>query len=421
MRQLVRQSLLLLALLVGVARNGFREKRPREVQRVLLIRPDHLGDLLFTTPALAELRLALPEAHITYLVGPWSGEVVARNPYVDVVETCAFPGFRRERQGALEPYRLLWRLARELRGQRYDLAIVLRPDFWWGVWLVYLAGIPLRVGCAGDLQTPFLTWALPEHKGEHAVRQNLRLVQAAALLAKDINTFHQKPAKPSPAQMALLRDVAPGQGQPPMEFPPTDEERAWVRERLRRAGLQEHARVVVIHPGTGAPVKLWEMGSWARVADELIRASGVQMVLTGSESEREQVEGIHRQMQQPALALIGETDLGKLAALLAGADLVLGVDNGPLHLAAAQGTPTVRLYGPTDPRVFGPWGDSMLHTVVQARQPCAGCEAIPCGRLDWSAAELPNHPCVRSLPVEAVVAAAKTKLEQQAAKHAEQA
>jgi ADP-heptose:LPS heptosyltransferase len=163
------------------------------------------------------------------------------------------------------------------------------------------------------------------------------------------------------------------------------------------------------------------MRSWARVADELIRANGIQVVLTGSESEREQVEGIHAQMQQPALALIGETDLGRLAALLARADLVLGVDNGPLHLATAQGTPTVRLYGPTDPRVFGPWGDPKLHTVVQATQPCAGCAAIPCGRLDWSAAELPNHPCVRSLPVEAVVAAAKTNLEQQAAKHAEQA
>lgn len=421
MRQLVRQGLLLLALLVGGARNGFMRKYPHEVKRVLLIRPDHLGDLLFTTPALAELRQALPEAHISYLVGPWSREVVARNSHVDVVETCAFPGFRRERQGALEPYRLLWRLACELRRHRYDLAIVLRPDFWWGVWLVYLAGIPLRVGCAGDLQTPFLTWALPEHEGEHAVRQNLRLVQAAALLAKDINTSHQKIGKLSSAQIALLSDVAPVQGQPPMEFSPTDEEWAWVRERLGRGDVQENARIVVIHPGTGAPVKLWEVRSWARVADELIRANGIQVVLTGSESEREQVEGIHAQIQQPALALIGETDLGRLAALLARADLVLGVDNGPLHLATAQGTPTVRLYGPTDPRVFGPWGDPKLHTVVQATQPCTGCAAIPCGRLDWSAAELPNHPCVRSLPVEAVVAAAKTKLEQQAAKHAEQA
>jgi ADP-heptose:LPS heptosyltransferase len=113
--------------------------------------------------------------------------------------------------------------------------------------------------------------------------------------------------------------------------------------------------------------------------------------------------------------------LGKLAALVAQADLALGVDNGPLHLATAEGTPTVRLYGPTDPRIFGPWGDPRLHRIVQAKQPCAGCTAIPCGHLDWSAAELPSHPCVRSLSVEAVLAAAEALLEQQVAKRTEQA
>src|SRR5581483_8414008 len=102
---------------------------------------------------------------------------------------------------------------------------------------------------------------------------------------------------------------------------PANEERAWVQERLSRAGISGQDRLVVIHPGTGAPVKVWESHSWAQVADALIRSKGVHVVLTGSESEREQVESIHTTMQQPALALIGETDLGKLAALLARADL----------------------------------------------------------------------------------------------------
>ncbi len=421
MKRFVRRGLLLLALAVGFARSRFRRTNPGEVRRVLLIRPDHLGDLLFTTPALAELRQALPEAHITYLVGPWFREIAERNPNVDEIQTCAFPGFRRERQGALEPYRLLWRQAQTLRAQRYDLAIVLRPDFWWGVWLIYLAGIPLRVGCADDLQTPFLTWALPMREVEHAVRQNLRLVQAASLLAKQTVHKGQQADKLSDEQAALLERAASVQGQPPLEFVSTDEERAWVRERLALAGISESDRLIVIHPGTGAPVKLWEAASWARVADALLRTYGMRVVLTGSESERAQVEDICAQMQQPALALIGETDLGQLAALLARADLVLGVDNGPLHLAAAQGTPTVRLYGPTDARVFGPWGDARLHKIVQAKQPCVGCSAIPCGRLDWSPAELAAHPCVRSLTVEEVSAAAEALLAQRVAKQAEKA
>jgi ADP-heptose:LPS heptosyltransferase len=380
--------------------------------------------MLFTTPALSELRRALPDAHITYLIGPWFREIVARNPSLDEIQTCAFPGFRRETQGALEPYRLLWRLARELRRGRYDLAIVLRPDFWWGVWLIYLAGIPLRLGYAADLQTPFLTWALPLRAGEHAVRQNLRLVRAAALLAKDgsgSSTTTRKLSAEQVAQLDQLDNVAPVQGQPPLEFAPTDEERAWVQKRLAQADMSGRDRLVVIHPGTGAPVKLWGTTSWARVADALARAHGLRIVLTGSAGEREQVEGIRAQMRQPALTLIGETDVGRLAALLARADLALGVDNGPLHLATAQGTPTVRLYGPTDPRVFAPWGEPRLHKIVQAQQPCAGCAAIPCGRLDWSPEELPAHPCVRSLSVEEVLAAAEALLNQRMAKQEEKA
>ncbi len=422
MRRWVRCCLLLLLLLVGFARSGFRRAygaQVREIRRVLLIRPDHLGDLLFTTPALAELRRVFPEAQITYLVGPWSREVVARNPYIDEVQTCAFPGFRREAQGALEPYRLLWRLAGEVRSQRYDLAIVLRPDFWWGVWLIYLAGIPLRLGYAGELQTPFLTWAVPLHNGEHAVMQNQRLVQAATLLGKAIAHDEPKAGKLSTEQIAQSGNDVSGVGQPPLEFVPTDEEYAWVQRRLAQAGVSECDRLVVIHPGAGAPVKLWETGSWARVADALAQAYDVRIVLTGSGSERAQVEGIAAQMQRPALALIGETDIGKLAALLARADLALGVDSGPLHLATAQGTPTVRLYGPTDPQVFGPWGHPEQHKMVQARRPCAGCVAIPCGRLDWSPEELPTHPCVRSLSVEEVLAAAEEVLQQRVAKHEE--
>jgi ADP-heptose:LPS heptosyltransferase len=409
-RRFVRRCLLLLVLAAGFARNGLSKPGGREIRRVLLIRPDHLGDALFTTPALAELRRALPEAQITFLVGPWAREVVVRNPNIDEVQTCAFPGFRRGAQRALEPYRLLWRLAGELRRQRYDLALILRPDFWWGTWLIYLAGIPRRFGYAGDLQTPFLTDVVPLRDGEHAVLQNLRIVESAILGVKSGQSIA------SVAEVdAELTNVAPAPGQPPMEFLPTEEERIWVRARLAQASISDGVPLVVIHPGTGAAVKLWDTASWATVADALARSHGAQVVLTGVESERAEVEAICARMQEPALALVGETDVGKLAALLARADLVLGVDNGPLHLATAQGTRTVRIYGPTDTHIFGPWGEPKLHAVLQATRPCPDCLAIPCGRIDWRPEELPAHLCVRSFPVEAMLAAAGQMLEQQKA------
>ena len=116
-----------------------------EPRRVLVIRPDHLGDLLFAAPALRLLRTWLPRAHITALVGPWSAEVVSRSPYVDQVQTYAFPWFDRVPKGSLlSPYRQLARKSAQLRVGRYDLAVVLRFDHWWGALLTALAGIPER-------------------------------------------------------------------------------------------------------------------------------------------------------------------------------------------------------------------------------------------------------------------------------------
>ncbi|MBI1800585.1 MAG: hypothetical protein HYR71_03030, partial [Chloroflexi bacterium] len=99
---------LLLLRLLGLAFNTPAQPHPVN-RRVLLIRPDHLGDLLFVTPALRTLRAQMPDAHVTLLVGPWGKPVVERSPYVDEVQTLAFPGFTRRPKGSpLAPYTRLW-------------------------------------------------------------------------------------------------------------------------------------------------------------------------------------------------------------------------------------------------------------------------------------------------------------------------
>jgi len=103
--------------------------------------------------------------------------------------------------------------------------------------------------------------------------------------------------------------------------------------------------------------------------------------------------------------LVTDASVGQLAALLGRAQLVLGVDSGPLHLAVAQGTPTVQLFGPTDFRIFGPWGRLARHIVIASTQRCPSCPIIPCGHLDFSPEELPAHPCVRLIKEQEVSAA----------------
>src|SRR5207248_2879880 len=141
--------------------------------RILLVRPDHLGDVLLATPVLAALKKHIPEAHITFMVGPWSRGVVARNGDIDELLTCPFPGFQRAPQKPLAPYALLLRVARQLRRGKYDLAINLRPDFWWGAALLYLARIPRRVGYAIAPGRQFLTHSVPFQAPEHATISSL--------------------------------------------------------------------------------------------------------------------------------------------------------------------------------------------------------------------------------------------------------
>lgn len=367
--------------------------------RILLLRPDHLGDLVLTTPVLHALRQRLPGAHITMAVGPWSSEIVARHRDLNRVMTLLFPGFTRAPQRALAPYILLLSAAQQLRRADYDLAINLRPDFWWGAALLYLAAIPRRIGYALPPGTPFLTDALPFRSPELATISSLRLASAAL--------------------QSLGRESLPEPFTPqvyPLDYHPTGEEQRQVAERLAREGIDETTPLIVIHPGAGAAVKLWRANGWASCANtlpahpaHLTFDAPARIILTGSRNERPLLEEIARGMQEAPLMLT-ELTVGQLAALLGHAKLVLGVDNGPLHIAVAQGTPTLQLFGPTDPRIFGPWGDPQQHRVLASTYRCPSCPAIPCGRLDIPPRDLPNHPCVRKLADQDVLTAAEALL-----------
>lgn len=359
--------------------------RPRNV---LVIRPDHLGDLLFATPALSLLRQAQPQARITMLVGPWGREVVAGNPDVDEVMTCDFPWFnRRRKRSPWEPYTLLRKMASELAGHHFDVALNLRFDFWWGAAVAHLAGIPEVIGYDQPGCHPFLTCALPYVPRCHEVEQNLRLVSTLV-------------DKGSP----LVREARTY----PLRYRPSADDDRWVDELLGRTLRCESGPLLGIHPGAGAPVKLWTAHGFAEVARRLVRGFGGAVVITGSAAERELAQDIADRLGAvPAEVLAGETSLGQLSALFARCSLVIGVDSGPLHLAVAVGTPTVHLFGPSDPAAFGPYGDASKHAIVSAELPCS-----PCGRLDIAGDELERHTCMLAIQPEQVISAAEGILTQ---------
>lgn len=369
-----------------------RADRPR----ILLVRPDHLGDCLLAAPAAEVLRATLPEAHVAWLVGPWSAEVVRRADPGAEVETLEFPGFtRRPKASPVEPYALLWREAGRLRARGYDAALVLRPDHWWGALLTAAAGIPRRFGFAVPECRPFLTARLPPTAGEHVLVSNQRL---ARLAARRLGGTLRETVLCAP-RFAVRPDE-------------TAWARAWLQQVVEEArdaevpsvatALRAGRPVVALHPGSGAAVKSWLPERWAAAVDALRARAGAVVVLTGGPAERAVVEAVTRHLSPAPPALVGDTTLGQLAALFAESDLVLGVDSGPLHLAAAVGTPTVRLYGPTDPAEFGPWPPDARHRWLAAGlgcQPCRDLVAPPCGALAEPA-------CLRAVGVDVVVGVA---------------
>lgn len=393
MKQLLRTLILALVRIIGLpgALRAARKARTAipSAPRILLIRPDHLGDLVLTTPVLHALKEHAPDASITMMVGPWSSEVVARHPAIDRLLPCPFPGFQRAAQKPLTPYILLFSIARQLRRGHYDLAINLRPDFWWGAALLYLAQIPRRIGYAIAPGTPFLTQALPFPSPEMATVSSLRLASAA------LKALGREP---------LEEPFTPERY--PLQFVPTTEERQAITQRLAHEGIETDTPIVVIHPGTGAAVKLWRVEAWSAIANALpalvTSPEPVRIILTGSKSEQPLLAEIAQGITNPPL-LLTDLTVGQLAALLQRAKMVLGVDNGPLHLAVAQNTPTLHIFGPTDPRIFGPWGSAQRHVVLASTHRCPGCPCIPCGRLDFSPEELPQHPCVRLITEQQVI------------------
>jgi ADP-heptose:LPS heptosyltransferase len=366
------------------ALRGRVRQRPEQIRRVLLLRPDHLGDVLLTSAAVEWLRHSLPNAQLTELVGPWSLDVARHGPAGVRVQALPFPGFgRAPNPSLLAPYTLLLRVAAGLRQANYDAAVVFRPDHWWGALLALAAGIPIRLGYAVPGTDRFLTDAEPPVP-VHAAEQSLRL--AGRLLALAGAPPTARPGRP----VFCLGD---------------DERRAavalWQRHRL------DGRPVVAIQPTAGAPLKRWPDDWWAHVADALARA-GYAVVLTGGPGDADALSAVAAGATAPPAAGLADLPLGVAAAVFERCELLVGLDGGAAHLAAAVGTPTVRLYGPADRQVFGPWPPHATQVALAATLAC-----VPCGALDHPPCGAVSEPaCLLALTPDALVRACLALLRQ---------
>ncbi|MFQ5912391.1 MAG: glycosyltransferase family 9 protein [Nitrospinota bacterium] len=356
--------------LIGKGRNRTAEPpHPDRVRRVLVIRPDHLGDVVFSTAAFKPLRDLYPRARLTAVVGPWSAPLLLHHPYVDGVVSFRNPWFER---GKSSRRRDIFDLLQWMRRSRFDVGLDLRGDP--RVIALLAAGrVRYRVGY-GWAGAGFLLSHELEHKpGVHQVERNLAVVRALGWKPADA-------AHPTP----LLRV--------------SDAEREGIDRRLAPGaawdspGIGAGRGVAVVHPGAGFPTKRWRPDRFGALVRWLAGERGYRVALVGSEEERNLAGEVSRSAGSvQALDLTGRLSLRELMALVSRADLMVGNDSGPTHIAAALGTKVVALFSGTND--VGEWFPVGPRTrVVRKVVPCSPCGLKVCTEY--------NHECMESLSVE---------------------
>ena len=364
---------------VAAARDGYKQRMRTEggrSPRVVFVRPDHIGDVLLTLPAVAALRRALPDAHLAYAVASHSVPVAERCPHLDSALPIAFPSVARGESDGRAWRELVETESPRLAG-RFDAALVVRPDDPWSAGLVEAASIPLRIGFDMPRTRPYLTDVLPVPRDQHVALDGFDL--ADALLAR---LGHPK---------RTTRVLEPS-------YAPSRDDEAEASALLADIGVDDAP--VVLHPGSGWPLKNWPAARWRLLAAELARRCRTRPLVAGTATEQalahEVADGA------PAIDVAGRLSLGAVAALHRRARLVVTTDSGALHVAAAAGAPVVALFGPGDPVLFAPLAPRERVRIVRVGLPCSPCGTLehpPCGAVVEPA-------CVTGIGVNAVLRAA---------------
>lgn len=326
------------------------------IKKILVIRTDRIGEVLLTTPILAALKEAMPDAKVSMMVRPEVKELVEDNPNVsEIIEykgeirgNKGKEGVIREKKGTI---RKAFRLKRIFKEKDFDIAIIVNPKKEFHL-AVFLAKIPIRVGF--DRKWGFLlTHKVKDLKymaEKHEVEYNLDLVRILGIEPKDKKL------------VLVVRDTD-------IERGINKEEEGKIRINKDREGeiwLEKGQQIIAIHPCTSNPKKQWPKEYFAKLGDLLIE-SGYNVAIVSGPDDILVAKEVISMMKNKTIDLSGRLTLKELAVLFKKCKFLVSGDSGPVHIAAAVGTPVVAIFGKQDPgsrpERWGPWGKG--HIVIQ--------------------------------------------------------
>jgi heptosyltransferase-3 len=347
------------------------------VQRVLVVKLRHHGDVLLASPVFQVLKNRAPHLEIDALVYRETREMLEGHPAIAQIH-----GIDRawKRRGLVLQARREGELFATLRQRRYQLLVHL-TDHWRGAWLSQ--ALRPRWSVAPMRESRLWKWSfshrypLPRFTPRHTVEANLDALRRVG--------------------------IYPEENEKSLVMVPGPEAEARVDSLLAAAGIAPRG-FIQVHPTSRWLFKAWTEGKYAELLRGLAR-DGHRVVLTGAPDPRERaiIARILAAAEAPIHDLSGQLTLREMGALSARARLFFGVDSAPMHIAAAMGTPVVALFGPSSDKVWGPW--RVAHRIVVSDHPCRPCGNDGCGGGKVS-------ECLTQLPVERVRSAVNELLSQ---------
>jgi len=350
---------------------------PETFERILIIKLRYIGDVLLSTPVLRNLRLHFPRAHLAMAVNAGTEPILRHNRRLDEILVLQ----RRD----LKSWNPVGRVAAPLRHVRWVRArqfdcVVDLTDADRSALLALASGAGTRVGFnaegrwRGRLYTHLARAAFPR---QHTVDYQLEALRALGLEIRSRE----------------------------LELPLAPQEEAPAAAWLARQGLGEGAPFLAFHPGARWWFKQWPAEHCAALADRVQGEDGLPVIFLGGSREAEFLAGVRARMRTQFRGDAGGLELLEMAAVLRRARAFVGNDNGPMHIAAALGTPVVALFGPSDPQEWGPRGAG--HRVIYKEGHCNPCIHPRCVRGEQN--------CLRVITVDEVAEAVRALIGRAAA------
>jgi len=340
------------------------------MKRILVARTDRIGDVILSLPAINAIRKAFPDAYIAVMVQPRIDDIMKGNPHIN--EVIVYDK-NKKHKGVLKNIGFIkW-----LRSKKFDMVLNLHSTKRTNL-LCFLAGIPRRIGYA---------------RGK------------ADFLLTDRIEYTKKLGEKHEAEYSLdiLRhlNINPEFADPLIYVQHEDEKKAG--EILKGLGIASGEKFVILHPGASCKSKMWPLENFAKTGDMLMENLKIKVMINLAPSQADLGEKVRGFMKNKPVFFCDSTTLGELAALFKKGSLVISNDSGPVHIAAAVGTPVISIFGRNQkglsPVRWRPLGARAL--AIHKDVGCTECLAHDCKK---------EFLCLKSISAQEVFEKAKDLL-----------